>query len=46
MSLRIMDFRGNLLGVLRIPASVRVSDLESLRKLGAHRIELINARNS
>lgn len=43
MSFRIVDRNGNLLGMLRLQGSVRVVDLESLRRLGAHKVELVNA---
>lgn len=44
MSLRVMDFNGKMLGILKLPATVLVADLESLRRLGAHRIELVSER--
>lgn len=41
MSLRIVDFTGNLLGILVLPGTVLLADLEALRRLGAHRIEVV-----
>lgn len=44
MNLRIMDLNGKMLGMLQLPPTVLIADLESLRRLGAHRIELVSAR--
>lgn len=41
MSLRIMDFSGKVLGILVLPGTILLADLEALRRLGAHRIELL-----
>jgi|SynMetStandDraft_1070027.scaffolds.fasta_scaffold50912_1 hypothetical protein len=41
MSLRIVDFTGNVLGILVLPGTIRIADLEALRRLGAHRIEVM-----
>lgn len=43
MSLRIVDRAGQTIGILRVAEDVRVIDLESLRRLGAHRVELLKA---
>jgi len=44
MSLRIVDLAGNVLGVLELPGTVLLADLEALRRLGAHRIELVTLK--
>lgn len=41
MSLRIIDHAGNVLGMLYLSGTILLADLESLRRLGAYRIELI-----
>lgn len=41
MSLRIVDFTGNVLGILMLPGTILLADLEALRRLGAHRIEVV-----
>jgi len=41
MSVRIMDRAGKVLGTLHLSRTVLLSDLASLRRLGAYRIELI-----
>jgi len=41
MSLRILDQAGNVLGTLYLSGTVLLADLESLRRLGAYRVELI-----
>jgi len=41
MSLRIVDLSGNVLGILVLPGTVLLADLEALRRLGAHRIEVV-----
>lgn len=41
MSVRIIDRAGNILGTLKLPATALVADLELLRRLGAHRIEVV-----
>lgn len=46
MSFRVFDAVGQVLGVLRLTGTVRVIDLESLRSLGAHRVELVKTRES
>lgn len=42
MSIQIIDCAGNVLGTMQLPASTRLVDLEAMRRLGAHRIEVIN----
>lgn len=41
MSLRIVDFTGNVLGILVLPSTILLADLEALQRLGAHRIEVV-----
>jgi hypothetical protein len=41
MSVRIMDRAGNVLGMLQLSGTILLADLESLRRLGAYRVELI-----
>ena len=41
MSLRIVDFTGNVLGILVLPGTILLADLEALRRLGAHRSEVV-----
>ena len=41
MSIRIIDRAGNVLGMLQLPGTVLLTDLESLRRLGAYRVELV-----
>lgn len=46
MSLRIVDFSGKVLGILVLPGSILLADLEALRRLGAHRVELLTLKAS
>lgn len=46
MSLRIVDLTGNVLGILVLPGTTLLADLEALRRLGAHRIELMTIKNN
>ena len=41
MSLRIVDLAGNVLGILELPGTVLLADLEALRRLGVHKVELL-----
>ena len=41
MSVRIIDQAGNVLGMLQLSGTILLADLESLRRLGAYRVELI-----
>lgn len=41
MSVRIIGGDQKILGTLQLPASTRLVDLELLRRLGAHRVEVI-----
>lgn len=41
MSVRVMGKTGNVLGILELPSTILLIDLEVLRRLGAHRIELV-----
>lgn len=41
MTVRIIGGAQKVLGTLQLPASTRLVDLETLRRLGAHRIEVI-----
>lgn len=41
MSVRIIDSAGNVLGMLQLSGTILLADLESLRRLGAYRVELI-----
>ncbi|MFV2944982.1 hypothetical protein [Pseudomonas japonica] len=41
MTVRIIGSAQKVLGTLHLPASTRLVDLETLRRLGAHRIEVI-----
>lgn len=41
MSVRIIDHDGNVLGMLQLSGTILLADLESLRRLGAYRVELI-----
>ncbi|MGE7097202.1 hypothetical protein ACQKIS_13745 [Pseudomonas fulva] len=41
MTIRIIGSAQKVLGTLQLPASTRLVDLETLRRLGAHRIEVI-----
>lgn len=40
MTIRLIDRAGLVLGLLTLPASVKLVDLESLKKLGAARAEV------
>lgn len=44
MSLRIVDLAGNVLGILVLPGTVLLADLEALRRLGVHRVELVTIK--
>jgi hypothetical protein len=44
MSLRRVGLTGNVLDILVLPGTVLLVDLEALRRLGAHRIELMTAK--
>lgn len=41
MNVRILDYAGNILGTLQLPASTLLTDLEAMRRFGAQRIEVI-----
>lgn len=41
MSIRVIDYHGNVLGMLRLLETVLLADLEALRRLGAYKIEVI-----
>lgn len=41
MTVLIIGGGQKILGTLQLPASTRLVDLETLRRLGAHRIEVI-----
>lgn len=41
MSIRILDQAGNILGTLQLPPSTLLTDLETMRRFGAQRIEVI-----
>lgn len=41
MSVCIIDQAGNVLGMLQLSGTILLADLESLRRLGAYRVELI-----
>lgn len=41
MSIRIIDYQGNVLGMLQLLETVLLADLEPLRRLGAYKIEVI-----
>ena len=41
MSIRIIDYHGNVLGMLQLLEKVLLVDLEPLRRLGAYKIEVI-----
>jgi hypothetical protein len=41
MSIRLIDCQGNLIGILRLAGTILVADLETLRRLGTHKIELV-----
>ncbi|WP_286919685.1 hypothetical protein [Pseudomonas sp. UBA6753] len=43
MTVRIIGSAQKILGTLHLPASTRLVDLETLRQLGAHRVEVIAA---
>lgn len=42
MTVRIIGSAQKVLGTLQLPASTRVVDLETLRQLGAQRVEVIS----
>lgn len=44
MTLRIVGHSGQVLGLLRLSVSVRVADLEFLRRLGVDRVEPVSIR--
>lgn len=44
MSVRIVDFTGKVLGVLILPGTILLADLEALKRLGAYRIEVLTTR--
>lgn len=46
MSIRVLGLAGDVLGVLELPSSILISDLEVLRRLGAHRIEVVTVKIS
>ena len=46
MSLRIVGLTGSVLGILVLPGTILLSDLEPLRRLGVRRIELVTAKTT
>jgi hypothetical protein len=38
MSICLIDCQGNLIGILRLAGTTLIADLESLRRLGTHKI--------
>lgn len=40
MTVRIINRDQQVLGTLHLPANTRVVDLETLRRFGAHRVEI------
>lgn len=42
MTIRILGRSREYLGTLQLPASTRLADLETLRRLGAHHVEVIS----
>lgn len=46
MSPRIVDLTGNVLGILVLPGTTLLADLEALRRLGAYRIEPMTVRSN
>lgn len=43
MTVRIIGSAQKILGTLHLPASTRLVDLETLRQLGAQRVEVVTA---
>lgn len=41
MTVRIIGRGREVLGTLQLPSGTRLADLEPLRRLGAHRVEVI-----
>lgn len=41
MTIRLLDRAGAILGWLTLPHTARLADLEQLRNLGAHRLEVV-----
>lgn len=46
MNLRILGLTGNVLGILVLPATILLSDLEALRRLGVRKVELLPAKTA
>jgi hypothetical protein len=46
MNLRIVGATGNVLGILVLPATLLLADLEALRRLGARKVELLSAKTA
>lgn len=46
MSIRVLGQAGYVLGILELPSTILLSDLEVLRRLGAHRIEVVAVKIS
>lgn len=46
MSIRVLGRTGDVLGVLELPGTVLLADLEVLRRLGAYRIELLTVKHN
>lgn len=46
MSIRVLGQAGYVLGILEVPSTILLSDLEVLRRLGVHRIEVVDVRIS
>ncbi|EPL9726806.1 hypothetical protein MKS81_006505 [Pseudomonas aeruginosa] len=41
MSIRVLGQAGDVLGILELPSTILLADQEVLRRLGAHRIEVV-----
>ena len=41
MTIRLIDRAGQILGLLTLPATTKLIDLEPLRQLGATRVEVL-----
>lgn len=42
MTIKLIDRLGRVLGMMTLPATTKLIDLEPLRKLGAARVEVCN----
>ena len=46
MNIRVLGQAGDVFGILELPSTILLADLEVLRRLGAHRIEVVAVKVS